>query len=436
MRKYVMVVLFAFLTLALPVSAQGSAEKAKAEEKITLHVLYNDTDSGVEEQMKWVMQQMQKQYPQYDIQLDMSPGDAQTYETKVRTLIAAGGEDLDIWWERGGSWASPLLTAKSALPLDQYLDKDAYWATLIPSARKTNGDGHFYALPFESISYEIMCYNKSIFKQCGLDVPKTVDELKHAVDVLAKTDYIPISVGAKDGWCAAMMFEGFAYSVDPQITSKIVKGDAKFSDTPYAEATQVMRDLLQRGAFSKNVALTGIDEALPLFESGKAAMMANGSWEVAPGSMKMGDDFGYFYYPVIRDGDVQKYGQNCAGGLKENSGYMVYSGTKHPKEAAEVALALAQMSSRWLYEISGDPMVPFLPEKLGWKNEKGFAPAVAQLAKDQQNFQFVYGLVQDVMPTAAASSGVMEYTSKFMASAPSYTNEAYLSDMDKAAREE
>lgn len=122
--------------------------------------------------------------------------------------------------------------------------------------------------------------------------------------------------------------------------------------------------------------------------------------------------------------------------MKENSGYMVYSGTKHPKEAAEVALALAQMSSRWLYEISGDPMVPFLPEKLGWKNEKGFAPAVAQLAKDQQNFQFVYGLVQDVMPTAAASSGVMEYTSKFMASAPSYTNEAYLSDMDKAAREE
>jgi raffinose/stachyose/melibiose transport system substrate-binding protein len=281
-----------------------------------------------------------------------------------------------------------------------------------------------------------MCYNKAIFKKYGLEVPKTVEDLKHVVEILSKTEYIPIAVGAKDGWCAAMMFEGFAYSVDPQITSKIVNGEAHFSDIPYAEATKVMRELLEMGAFSKNVALTGIDEALPLFESGKAAMMANGSWEVAPGSMKMGDDFGYFYYPVINSEDIDKYGQNCAGGLKDNSGYMVYSGTKHPKEATQIALALAQLSSQWLYEISGDPMLPFLPEKLGWKNEKGFSTPVAQLAKDQQNFKFVYGLVQDVMPTAAASSGVMENTSKFMASYSTYTNEEYLADMDKAAREE
>ena len=88
-------------------------------------------------------------------------------------------------------------------------------------------------------------------------------------------------MGAKDGWCAAMMLEGFAYSIDPEITKKIVEGDAKFSDAPYEEAAQIMKELMDMGAFSKNVALTGIDEALPLFESGKAAMMANGSWAVA-----------------------------------------------------------------------------------------------------------------------------------------------------------
>ena len=61
---------------------------------------------------------------------------------------------------------------------------------------------------------------------------------------------------------------------------------------------------------------------------------------------------------------------------------------------------------------------------------------VAQLAADMQNFGFVYGLVQDVMPTAAASSGVMQSTSKFMTNTADYGVADYLADMDKAALEE
>ena len=53
-----------------------------------------------------------------------------------------------------------------------------------------------------------------------------------------------------------------------------------------------------------------------------------------------------------------------------------------------------------------------------------------------QNFGFVYGLVQDVMPTAAASSGIMQATSKFMTNTEDYTADNYLADMDKAAQEE
>ena len=106
---------------------------------------------------------------------------------------------------------------------------------------------------------------------------------------------------------------------------KIVDGQAKFSDEPYTKGAEVMKELMDMGAFSKNVALTGIDEALPLFETGKAAMMANGSWAVASCADKMGEDFGYFYYPVVNDADADKYGKNCAGGVKQNSGMMVYA---------------------------------------------------------------------------------------------------------------
>ena len=415
---------------------QKNSETPGEEEKVTLNVLFNDTDENVQKEMEYVMERLPEKLPNIDVKLEMSPGDAQTYETKVRTMIAGGGEGLDVWWERGGSWATPILESGSALQLDEYLDKSGYWDKVIPSAKNPAEDGHVYSVPFEDIAYEVVLYNKKIFAENNLEVPKTVNELKNVVDVLSKTDIVPISVGAKDGWCAAMMVEGFAYSVDPEITKKIVEGEAKFSDQPYAQASEVMKDLLDMGAFSKNVALTGIDEALPLFETGKAAMMANGSWAVASCAEKMGDDFGYFYYPVINDSDIERYGVNVAGGVKQNSGMMAYSGTEHPDEAAALCEAIAELRCQYVYEQKGNPFTVYKADTLGWKYDKEFAEPVAQLANDMQNFEHVYGLVQDVMPTAAGSAGVMQSTSKFMTNTDDYTIENYLADMDKAANEE
>ena len=247
---------------------------------------------------------------------------------------------------------------------------------------------------------------------------------------------MPISVGAKDGWPAAMMVEGFAYSVDPECTEKIVNGAASFTDEAYTQAAEVVKNLMDKGAFSENVALTGIDEALPLFESGKAAMMVNGSWAVASCAEKMGGDFGYFYFPVINDSDADSYGKNVAGGVKQNSGMMVYAGTEHPDEAAALCEAIAELRCQYVYETNGNPFTVYKADTMGWTYDGDFAEPVAQLASDMQSFEYSFGLIQDVMPTAAATSGIQDATSKFMTNDDGYTINDYLSDMDKAVQEE
>ena len=195
---------------------ESSSSDSDSGEKVTLNMLFNDTDENVQAEMAYVMEHLPEVLPNVEVELEMVPGDAQTYETKVRTMISAGGEGLDVWWERGGSWATPILESESALPLDDYLEASGYWDKVIPSAKLPADDGHTYSLPFEDISYEIILYNKKIFADNGLEAPKTVCELKSVIETLAKTDIVPISVGAKDGWCAAMMLEGFAYSLDPE----------------------------------------------------------------------------------------------------------------------------------------------------------------------------------------------------------------------------
>ena len=122
--------------------------------------------------------------------------------------------------------------------------------------------------------------------------------------------------------------------------------------------------------------------------------------------------------------------------MKQNSGMMVYAGTEHPEEAVALCEAIAELRCQYVYETNGNPFTVYKAEEMGWKYDKEFAEPVAQLASDMQNFGFVYGLVQDVMPTAAASSGIMQATSKFMTNTEDYTADNYLADMDKAAQEE
>ena len=411
-------------------NADTNTKNSSSDEKVTLNVLFNNTDENVEAEMAYVTEHLPEVLPDVNVELEMVSGDAETYETKVRTMISAGGEGIDVWWERGGSWATPILESGSALALDD-------WDKVIPTAENAKAnDGHMYGVPFEDISYEIILYNKAIFAQHGLEVPTTVSELYSIVETLAATDIVPISVGAGDGWPAAMMVEGFAYSVDPECTEKVVKGEGAFSDDAYTQAAGVVKKLMDMGAFSDNVALTGIDEAFPLFESGGAAMMVNGSWAVASGAEKMGEDFGYFYFPVINDDAADSYGKNVAGGVKQNSGMMVYAGTEHPDEAAALCEAIAELRCQYVYETKGNPFTVYKAENMGWSYDGEFADPVAQLAEDMQTFEYNYGLVQDVMPTAAASSGIMQATSKFMTNDANYTTDNYLADMDKAAKEE
>ena len=87
-----------------------------------------------------------------------------TMPQKSRTLISAGGDGLDVWWDRGGTWVLPVLEANAALPLNDYLDKvDGFWDTVDESAIKPHTDGNIYAIPCEEVFWEIILYNKEIF---------------------------------------------------------------------------------------------------------------------------------------------------------------------------------------------------------------------------------------------------------------------------------
>jgi len=422
------------LAMALGSCGANGAFGAKKPVKLSLYI--QQSDDKMTQAVAMMKDEFPKMLPGIEVTINAIPGEAQAFENKIRTMIAAGGNGLDVWWERGGSFAVPILQAKGALALDDNLAAEKFWDKAIPSAKVPNADGKVYAVPFETIFYEIMFYNPEIFKAHGLTPPKTVADLKNAVKVLKKAGVTPIAVAGKDGWPAAMMVEGFSYPKDPEATKKVVEKKANFSETSYSEGAQVVKELLELGAFSKNVAMDDYSTAEGLFVSGKAAMIANGSWALGDYNTKMKGNVDYFYYPALAEADAAKAGQNVAGGVKKNAGMMVYAGSKHPKEATKLAIATAEVYNRLEYEKLGNPFIAYNPEKIGCASAPAFGPAVQRFASDIGKFQYVYGFVQDVMPSAAGTNGVMEATSKLMTNSAGYGVKEYLADLDKAAKEE
>ena len=260
-------------------SSSGSKDEGVGkDEKVKLNVLFNNTDENVEKEMAYVQEHLPEKLPNVEVEFEMSPGDAQTYETKVRTMISAGGEGLDVWWERGGSWATPILESESALPLDDYLEKSGYWDKVIPSANVPAEDGHTYAIPFEDISYEIILYNKKIFEEHGWKIPQTWSELMNLCDEIQAAGLQPFTMGFKDTWTCLAPWNGLAVDLAPSdVCRQVNQGKTTFTEN-YREVAEKMLQLLSYGP--KDPFAYNYNDACTAFARGEAVMYPIGSYAV------------------------------------------------------------------------------------------------------------------------------------------------------------
>ena len=91
---------------------------------------------------------------------------------------------------------------------------------------------------------------------------------------------------------------------------------------------------------------------------------------------------------------------------------MVYSGTKYPELATELAVEMSRNYQRYLYEVDQSPFVVYDAEALGWETPD-FDPAALRLADEMSKFDHSYPFVQDSLPTSAGATLLMESSNSF-----------------------
>lgn len=195
-------------------------------------------------------------------------------------------------------------------------------------------DGKVYATPLQSW-YEGIFYNKALFKEAGVEVPKTLDEFIQLHKDLAAKGIKPQTMGAQS-WEPMMKQsigivnnEFYSDPANKDFDEKFNAGEAKLAESwlPYVKEWS---RVITEGCLTQDMLGLSYDQALDEFATGKAAMWESGPWAVNTILEKNPDmELGMFPIPGLKEGPGW-----LVGG--PGSALAVNAKTEHPEEVKAI----------------------------------------------------------------------------------------------------
>ena len=290
MRRLLLLVLVGILVAGLsPVSVRG-------QESVKLTFWSWRTED------KWAYDRMIKVFESRNpgIKVDFIPFRQTEYNTILSTGLQAGkAADIIHLRAYGGleTFAAPGFLAP--LDFDKVPELKRFSLTTLGGARARK-DGKLYGVPFATQTL-VVFYNKKIFRENNLSVPKTWDAFLALSKTLKDKGITPIANGGKEGWTLEILSGVIAPNFYGGSTfyEAVSRGQTTFRDPTYTGAIGKMLEL--RPYMPQN--FMGVDYATmqQLFMNEQAAMFIGGAWEI--GFFKAQNknlDFGVFAVPPER----------------------------------------------------------------------------------------------------------------------------------------
>jgi raffinose/stachyose/melibiose transport system substrate-binding protein len=309
-------------------NAKIERKAAGKDEQITLTIWDNLTqpDSGVI--IETTIKNYETENPNVDIKRStMKHEDLRN--TIKPALNSNKGPDL-FMYDSGPGYLGVLAKSGLALDLSKY-DKQFGWNKRFPTWVNdlVTFDEKRYGIGNE-VELIGVYYNKKIFRELGMDVPKTYEEFLKIAEMAKDKGIIPLSFDDKDQW-PAFHLESVFYTaaVGKEKIEKVLSKEEGFDQPVFAEALDTFQKLIKDGYTSKSPLSVSYDDGNKEFFSGKAAMRITGTWMVAEMITEMKDDVGFFLMPSVKP----ELPLSAPGGI--GSAMVISSKTQYPDETAK-----------------------------------------------------------------------------------------------------
>lgn len=225
----------------------------------------------------------------------------ENYQQVIRSSLQTDSTtDLVKWWD--GYRLQDLARSGGLADLSTQWEKAVDEGWVNPDAKDSlSYDGKVYGMPMYK-SYWVIFYNKNVFEEVGINPPVTWEEFVSNNDKIKAAGVTPLFSTQEAGWTSFIWFEEILSKSDPEFYTKLMNGEAKYTDEPAQEAMRVWSDLYERGHFT--AADIAWDNEPALFQEGSVAQVPMGTWRngifVENGMTE--EDYGAYLLPVVEEG--------------------------------------------------------------------------------------------------------------------------------------
>ena len=242
-----------------------------------------------------------------DIRLKTIHMDMERYKQAIKVMMA-GGAPADIIMTWAGYRTQFLVDMGVIEAIDGFWEELGLDKVFPESTVKgMTYYGHKYAVPLTHHIVSIF-YNKQIFSEHDISIPKTWDEFLSVCETLKSHNITPIALGTKHRWPAQSWFDYLLVrTAGPGYRQNLMAGQARFTDPQVQRVFGIWKDLIDRGFFNEDSNNLDYQDATKMVYEGKAAMTLNGTWIAGDFQKTLGwepsVDFDFFTFPQI-DQDI------------------------------------------------------------------------------------------------------------------------------------
>ncbi|MFC5407470.1 extracellular solute-binding protein [Cohnella soli] len=317
--------------------------------KITLSVQtpYADEANPNLKTLRKLVAEYTAAHPNITFTIDALPTDQQKLKLKTQ---AASNEIPDITSLNPGAQMKPFVDEDLLAPLDDILDKDGLRDTFKKDLLNNyTFNGHTYGLP-EQLDIAYIYYNKDLFKEAGVEVPKTYEELVASAAKFNAKGIVPMTIGEKETWTGSFFLMNILLRESgPGFLKDVLEKKKQFTDPAFVQSINKFKEFVKAKGFEEGAPSVDYATAMNLFLTGKAAMYFSASWDsgsIESSSIK--DKVGVFSFPTVDGkGDVGQFM------LSPGNSYVVSAASKHMAEAKDFLHFYMTNFPKTMFELKG-----------------------------------------------------------------------------------
>lgn len=222
-----------------------------------------------------IIAEFEEANPDIAVEMNIYPSDQ--YQATAQRMLQEGSTG-DVFTSFPGAQFESLQKAGIFADLTEEEFVSKFDENLISVGQK---DGKQMALPYQLV-FNIPVYNKGMFEELGLEVPKSWTEFQEMADTLLENGITPIAFpGADIGPNQFMNSMMMNNALDEDVFAKLQSGEESLTNEWWVKTLEDFQLLEQKGYIQENALGTNADSAMAMVANEEAAMIATGSYHMA-----------------------------------------------------------------------------------------------------------------------------------------------------------